>query len=104
MEMEAIINVLKPKTLMAHVIGSQSTSSRAWNTYRTASVDPGNLFSSPAKDCHHRTISPHPDLIRLVTEEEETPLPPPSEEELELEVHHTGLMTSLKCGVESSSP
>jgi hypothetical protein len=102
MKTEAIINVWKPKTLMARVIGSRSTSSLAWNTYKTALVDPDHFFTPPAKHRHHRTISPCPDLVRLVIEEEETPPPPPPEEEPEQEVHHTGPMTSLKFGGESS--
>jgi hypothetical protein len=49
------------------------------------------------------TVSPRSDLVRLVTEEEKTPLPPP-EGELKPEVHHTDPSTTPKFREESSPP
>jgi hypothetical protein len=56
-ETQAIINIWKPKTLMECVIGSRSTSSPAWSTYKTAPVDPSHLFSPPAATPFHCTLS-----------------------------------------------
>jgi hypothetical protein len=42
-----------------------------------------------------RTFSQHPDLARLISEDEEMP-PPSPEEETKPEVHDTDLATSLK--------
>jgi hypothetical protein len=86
---------------MVCVIGSRSTSSSAWGTYKTAPVKLGHLFSPAAK--HHRchAVSLHPDLAQSVAKDKETS-PPPPEEEPELEVHHTGPVASPKFRGEGS--
>jgi hypothetical protein len=89
---------LETEGMMAHVNGSQTTSSPAWNTYKTAPIDPGHHFSPPP---HRRAISLHPDLTRPNAGDKETS-PPPPKEELEPEVHHTNPMSSPKFGEESS--
>jgi hypothetical protein len=93
---------LETKTLMAHVFGSQSTSSSAWSTNKMALINPGHLFSSAAKHHRHHTILLHPNIARLVAKEEETP-PPPSKEELKLEVHQKDPTTSPMFLVSASS-
>jgi hypothetical protein len=100
--MEARISGWKPKPWWRTYLEAGRPPPQLGVPIKGPSLSPAISFTPPPKHRRHHSISLHPDLTWLVTEEEETP-PPLSEEELKSEVHHKDPMTSLTFHVSASS-